>query len=142
MIIIKIYSQDLFVASEVSVDHADKIGALLNISRNDVLFIGSEGVLVAEGIEQISWFTYLEVSLDEAYREHQNELSTLLHEIFANYGVHILIKYDYIHKTDVVKILNPDFKVFNEMIVDVTPSSYYEGDEDDDDEDDPWDPLN
>lgn len=142
MIIIKIYSQDLFVASEVSVDHAEKIAKLLNISKSDVFFIGSEGVLVAEGIEQISWFTYLEVSLDEVYRDKQNELSTLFHEIFANYGVHILIKFDYIPKGSIVKILNPDFKVFNEMIVDVTPTSYYDDDEDDEDDgDDPWDPL-
>lgn len=134
MIIIKIYSQDLYVASEVSVQHAEKIATLLGVNKTDVFFIGSEGVLVAEGIEQISWFTYLEVSLAATHREHQAELSKLFHEIFANYGVHILIKFDYSPEDDVVKIINPDFSVFNEMIVDVTPSNYYDYDDEDDED--------
>lgn len=140
MIIIKIYSQDLYVASEVSVSSSEQLASLLNIAKTDVFFIGSEGVLVAEGVEQISWFTYLEVSLSEKHRPAQQALSELLESIFANYGVHILIKYDYINENNMTKILNPDFKVFNEMIVDVTPSTYYEDeDEDDDDDDEPWD---
>lgn len=135
MIIIKIYSQDLYVASEVSVRYADKIAKLLGINKTDVFFVGSEGVLVAEGVEQISWFTYLEVSIDEAHHEHQGALSVLFNEIFANYGVHLMIKFDYVNDSRVVKMINPDYKVFNEMVVDVTPSNYYDYDEDDDADD-------
>ncbi len=142
MIIIKIYSQDMYVASEVSVKHSAKVAKLLDITPTEVFFIGSEGTLVAEGVEQISWFTYLEVSLFARNRNKQDELSALLQEIFANYGVHIMIKYDYVAKDDVVKIINPEFSVFNQMVVDVTPTNYYDFDDedhehdDDDDEDD------
>lgn len=134
MIIIKIYSQDMYVASEVSVKHSAKVAKVLDIAPTEVFFISSEGTLVAEGVEQISWFTYLEVSLFAKNRAKQAELSALLQEIFANYGVHIMIKYDYVATDDVVKIINPDFSVFNQMVVDVTPTNYYDFDDEEDEE--------
>ncbi|MDY0214263.1 MAG: hypothetical protein RBS24_01840 [Bacilli bacterium] len=133
MVIIKIYSQDMYVATEISIHHAKSIAALLKIKETDVFLVGSEGTLVAEGVDQVSWFTYLEVSLPEPLAIKQNELSTLLHDIFTNYGVHIMIKYDYYRPNNLVKILNPDFKVFNETMVEVITNENYYGDEDDDD---------
>lgn len=134
MVVIKIYSQDMYVASEVSIHHATRLAKLLGVKDTDIFFVGSEGTLVAEGVDQVSWFTYLEVSLPEPLAIKQKELSDHLEEIFAQYGVHIMIKYDYYRPAHLEKRLNPDFKVFNETLVEVISNENYYGDEDDDDD--------
>lgn len=136
MVIIKIYSQDMYVASEVSIHHAEAIAKLLKLKTTDIFFVGSEGTLVAEGVDQVSWFTYLEVSLPATLKKLQKELSDLLQSIFTNYGVHIMIKYDYYTDDNLVKNLNPEFKVFNETMVEVMTHENYYGDDNDDEE---WD---
>ncbi|MFA5660597.1 MAG: hypothetical protein WC968_04325 [Bacilli bacterium] len=131
MIIIKIYSQDMYVASEVSMKHAKSIASLLKVKDTELFFVGSEGTLIAEGVDQVSWFTYLEVSLPESKKPMKDELNVLLHDIFTNYGVHLMIKYDFYREENVVMMLNPDFKVFNQTMVDVISNdNYYLDDED------------
>ncbi len=134
MVVIKIYSQDMYVASEVSINHAAAVAKLLKVEVTDIFFVGSEGTLVAEGVDQVSWFTYLEVSLPKAKENKQQELSEFLHKIFSNYGVHIMIKYDYYEENHLVKILNPEFKVFNETMVEVLTHENYYGDEEEDED--------
>ncbi|OQC11399.1 MAG: hypothetical protein BWX74_00204 [Tenericutes bacterium ADurb.Bin087] len=138
MVIIKIYSQDVYVAAEISVKYADEIAKSLGLTKEDVFIIGSDGALIAEGVDQVSWFTYLEVSLPANLKHKQDALSKVLLEVFSNYGVHLMIKYDYVQKENIVKILNPDFKVFNETMVEVySHGNYYEDENEDLDED--WD---
>ena len=138
MVIIKIYSQDVYVAAEISVKHAAEIAKVLDLQKEDIFIIGSDGALIAEGVDQVSWFTYLEVTLPSELVHKQDALSKVLLEVFTNYGVHLMIKYDYVPKTNLVKILNPDFKVFNETMVEVfTHGNYY--DDENDDWDDDWD---
>lgn len=133
MVIIKIYSQDMYVATEVSIEHTEKIAKLLNIKENDVFFVGSEGTLVAEGVDQVNWFTYLEVSLPKSLESHRTELTTLFHEIFSNYGVHLMVKYEIYEVNNIVKIINPEFPVFNKTMVNVIPQeNYFDEDEDED----------
>lgn len=138
MVIIKIYSQDIYVAAEISVKYADAIAKTLGLTKEDVFLLGSDGALIAEGVDQVSWFTYLEVTIPANLKHKQDALSKTLLEIFNNYGIHLMIKYDYVTKDNIVKILNPDFKVFNETMVEVLPTGNYY-DEDDVDWDDDWD---
>ena len=134
MVIIKIYSQDMYVAAEVSMHHAQSIAKLLKVKDTDIFLVGSEGTLVAEGVDQVSWFTYLEVSLPEPLAIKQKELSDLLQEIFANHGVHIMIKYDYYRPSNLEKRLNPEFNVFNKTLVEVMTNENYYGAEDEEDD--------
>ena len=134
MVVIKIYSQDMYVASEVSINHALTVAKLLKVELTDIFFVGSEGTLVAEGVDQVSWFTYLEVSLPKSKESMQEALSELLQKIFSNYGVHIMIKYDYYPEKHLVKKLNPEFKVFNETMVEVITHENYYGDEEEDED--------
>lgn len=121
----------MYVASEVSLKHAKSIASLLKVKDTELFFVGSEGTLVAEGVDQVSWFTYLEVSLPESKKPMKDELNVLLHDIFTNYGVHLMIKYDFYRDENVVMMLNPDFKVFNQTMVDVISNeNYYLDDED------------
>lgn len=132
MIIIKIYSQDMYVASEVSMKYAKSIAQLLKIKDTELFFVGSEGTLVAEGVDQVSWFTYLEVGLPDSKKAMKEELNVLLHDIFTNYGVHLMIKYDFYRDENIVKMINPDFTVFNKTMVDVISNeNYYLDDEED-----------
>lgn len=132
MIIIKIYSQDMYVASEVSMKYAKSIAQLLKIKDTELFFVGSEGTLVAEGVDQVSWFTYLEVGLPDSKKAMKEELNVLLHDIFTNYGVHLMIKYDFYRDENIVKMINPEFTVFNKTMVDVISNeNYYLDDEED-----------
>lgn len=132
MIIIKIYSQDMYVASEVSMKYAKSIAQLLKIKETELFFVGSEGTLVAEGVDQVSWFTYLEVGLPDSKKAMKEELNVLLHDIFTNYGVHLMIKYDFYRDENIVKMINPEFTVFNKTMVDVISNeNYYLDDEED-----------
>ncbi len=131
MVIIKIYSQDMYVASEISIHHSEALAKVLGIEPTDLFFVGSEGTLVAEGVDQVSWFTYLEISMAESLRPLQQTLSNHLYQIFTNYGVHLMIKFEYFTDREVVKILNPDFKIFNQTLVEVEPTPYHSHDEDD-----------
>lgn len=132
MIIIKIYSQDMYVASEVSMKYAKSIAQLLKIKESELFFVGSEGTLVAEGVDQVSWFTYLEVGLPDSKKAMKEELNVLLHDIFTNYGVHLMIKYDFYRDENIVKMINPEFTVFNKTMVDVISNeNYYLDDEED-----------
>lgn len=122
----------MYVAAEVSTQHANEVAKVLGLATTDIFFVGSEGTLVAEGVDQVSWFTYLEVSLPKSLRKKQDQLNILFHDIFTNYGVHIMIKYDYFDDESLVKILNPDFKVFNETMVEVITNENYYGDDEED----------
>ena len=128
MVIIKIYSQDIYVAAEISVKYADAIAKTLGLTKEDVFLLGSDGALIAEGVDQVSWFTYLEVTIPANLKHKQDALSKTLLEIFNNYGVHLMIKYDYVTKDN----------IFNETMVEVLPTGNYY-DEDDVDWDDDWD---
>lgn len=137
MVIIKIYSQDVYVAAEISRKFATDIAKTLGIKKEEVFLIGGDSALIAEGVDQVSWFTYLEVTLTEDLVQKQDALSKTLLEICNNYGVHLMIKYDYVPNEALVRIINPEYKVFNETMVEVfAPGNYYEGDEDWDDD---WD---
>ena len=43
MVIIKIYSQDVYVAAEISVKHAAEIAEVLDLQKEDIFIIGSDG---------------------------------------------------------------------------------------------------
>ena len=68
MVIIKIYSQDIYVAAEISVKYADAIAKTLGLTKEDVFLLGSDGALIAEGVDQVSWFTYLEVTIPAKFK--------------------------------------------------------------------------
>lgn len=122
----------MYVASEVSMKYAKSIAQLLKIKETELFFVGSEGTLVAEGIDQVSWFTYLEVGLPDSKKAMKEELNVLLHDIFTNYGVHLMIKYDFYRDENIVKMINPEFTVFNKTMVDVISNeNYYLDDEED-----------
>ena len=131
MVIIKIYSQDMYVASEISIHHSEALAKVLGIEPTDLFFVGSEGTLVAEGVDQVSWFTYLEISLPESLKSLQQSLSSYLYELFSKYGVHLMIKFDYFADNNLVKILNPDYKIFNQTLVEVKPTPYHDSEEED-----------
>lgn len=122
----------MYVASEVSMKYAKSIAQLLKIKDTELFFVGSEGTLVAEGVDQVSWFTYLEVGLPDSKKAMKEELNVLLHGIFTNYGVHLMIKYDFYRDENIVKMINPEFTVFNKTMVDVISNeNYYLDDEED-----------
>lgn len=124
----------MYVASEISINHSQDIAKLLGLETTDIFFVGSEGTLVAEGVDQVSWFTYLEISMAESLRPLQQTLSNHLYQIFTNYGVHLMIKFEYFSDKEVVKILNPDFKIFNQTLVEVEPTPYHTHDDEDEDD--------
>ncbi len=122
MVIIKVYSQDVYAAAEVSEEHTTALEKLLKVDANSLFFIGGDASLIARGIEQANWFTYLEVELPETLNVYRDELAAYLHDAFSNYGVHTKIKFINYREEDVVTFINPEYKVFNDIIIEVEPN--------------------
>ncbi len=119
MVVIKVYSQDVYAAAEASEAHTAALEKLLKLKPNTVFFIGGDSTLIAKGIEQANWFTYLEVELPVSLNEYRAELAKYLHEAFTNYGVHTRIKFINFSEEDIVTFINTDYKTFNDIIIEV-----------------------
>lgn len=131
MLIIKVISQDLYVASEVSEKYAPVLEKELGLIPHSLMFIGGDSTLIVNGIEQISWFTYVEVDIPSDLDEKRDIITDILHEAFSQYGVHFMIKFNVYNRKDVVTLLNEEYPIFNESIVEVSPLFNDHGHEED-----------
>lgn len=139
MVVIKVYSQDVYAAAEVSAKHTVALEKLLKLPVNTVFFIGGDASLIAKGVEQANWFTYLEVELPASLNSYRAELAEYLDRAFSDYGVHLRVKFSNYDVDDVLTFINPEYKVFNDIIIEVDPEydEHYHFDENDDEES--WD---
>ena len=119
MVIIKVYSQDVYAAAEVSELHTAALETMLELPANSVFFIGGDAALIAKGIEQANWFTYLEVELPTSLNSFRQELAEYLDRAFSDYGVHLRVKFINYDVNDVLTFINPDYKMFNDIIIEV-----------------------
>ncbi|HZJ89420.1 MAG TPA: hypothetical protein VFD05_01880 [Bacilli bacterium] len=136
MVVIKVYSQDVYAAAEVSAKHTVALEKLLKLPVNSVFFIGGDASLIAKGVEQANWFTYLEVELPETLNIYRTELAEYLDRAFSDYGVHLRVKFINYDISSVVTMINPEYKVFNDIIIEVDNEyeEHYHFDENDEDE--------
>lgn len=136
MVVIKVYSQDVYAAAEVSAKHTVALEKLLKLPVNSVFFIGGDASLIAKGVEQANWFTYLEVELPETLNIYRTELAEYLDRAFSDYGVHLRVKFINYDISSVVTMINSEYKVFNDIIIEVDNEyeEHYHFDENDEDE--------
>lgn len=115
MVIIKIYSQDMYVAGLISHAHSEELASLLEVDVDDLYFVAGEGTLVYRGADQTGWYTYLEISIQHnILARNRQALEKALHKIFSDYGVHLLIKYNFFDDDNVTRIIDPDYPLFTE----------------------------
>lgn len=93
MIVIKVIGIDPELVKDISKRTCGNLADLFEVPAEDILFIGSEDMVLFNGVDQYGLHVLIEIDCPEECQKTSPNIVKYLQEVFADYSVHSLIKF-------------------------------------------------
>ncbi len=112
MVLVEVFGIDPYSLRQVSKDLTPKLSEVCEVSKDEINFYGTEGLLVHDGVEQNTWNIVIKVVLLRRLQVIQKEISKLLVEYFKDIAIHVTVIYSYYLQEEKYVYKNEEYPLF------------------------------
>jgi len=112
MVVIKTYGLDPYLIKDLSKDLNSKLIEIYENKKEEIVFLGIEGLFYYDGNEQNSWNIVIEVNSNKIYKELENKIKKVLIHYFSEASINIDLFFNYFDEINHHQYLNPKYDRF------------------------------